>query len=348
MTARSADPSLLARLAQLQADGLEWITGHSNAIALAALLGAAIVAALIVARTVGRRLCANAATHGQPPPVLGRALAKTRLWFMLAVAAHIVARYAHAPDDLAQTIRFVFVIAATLQAAVFARELILGIVETRAVAREGLGSALGIIRLLVTVALFAIAVVVVLSNLGVNVTGIVAGLGIGGIAIGLAAQGIFKDLFAALSILFDAPFRVGDLIRFGDVTGRVEAIGLKTTRIRSLDGEEVVMSNDRLLDQQLRNFRGVARHRIVLRLPLHYRNPAEKLAALPTALAVVIGAIPDARFDQALLGEFRDAAVVLEVVLHTDGGDAATRDRVRHAAMVAMLAHLESQEVALF
>ncbi len=112
----------------------------------------------------------------------------------------------------------------------WARELVLGIIEHRAgglEANSGLGSAIGIIRLLVTIAIFSIAIVVVLDNLGVNVTGLVAGLGIGGIAIGLAAQGIFDDLFSALSIIFDKPFRRGDSIRWDTTSGTVENIGLK-------------------------------------------------------------------------------------------------------------------------
>src|SRR6201999_2371357 len=113
-----------------------------------------------------------------------------------------------------------------------------------------LGSAVGIIRLLVSIAIFAIALIVVLDNLGVNVTGLIAGLGIGGIAIGLAAQGIFADLFAALSIIFDKPFRRGDSIKWDAVSGAVEAIGLKTTRIRSVNGEEVVISNTNLLSKE--------------------------------------------------------------------------------------------------
>ena len=131
-----------------------------------------------------------------------------------------------------------FVISAAFQAAVWARELVLGYVEHRVGADEQhstLGSAVGIIRLLVTVALFAIAIILILDNVGVNVTGLIAGLGIGGIAIGLAAQGIFSDLFAALSIIFDKPFRRGDVIRIEGVQGHVEDIGLKTTRIRVAD-----------------------------------------------------------------------------------------------------------------
>ena len=179
-------------------------------------------------------------------------------------------------------IHIAFVIAACLQAAIWARELILGLVHHRVGgAEEGstLGSAIGIIRLLVTVALFAIAIILILDNLGVNVTGLVAGLGIGGIAIGLAAQGIFSDLFAALSIIFDKPFRKGDVISFGSppTTGIVEHIGLKSTRVRSLGGEEVVMANTKLLEQQLQNWALVGRRRAVMAFGVVYQTPADLL-----------------------------------------------------------------------
>jgi len=151
-----------------------------------------------------------------------------------------------------------------------------------------LGSAIGIIRLLVTVALFAIAIIVILDNLGVNVTGLVAGLGIGGIAIGLAAQGIFSDLFAALSIIFDRPFRRGDGIRFDQLSGSVEQIGLKTTRIRSIDGEEVVISNTNLLNKQIHNFERLEHRRFVLRFGVVYQTAADRLEAIPGLVRAII------------------------------------------------------------
>src|SRR5204862_2749678 len=128
---------------------------------------------------------------------------------------------------------------------------------------SGLGSAVGLIRVLISVAIFIIAVVVVLDNLGVNVTGLIAGLGIGGIAIGLAAQGIFADLFAALAIIFDKPFRRGDSIRWDTTSGTVEQIGLKSTRVRSTTGEEVIISNTNLLGKELHNMQRLKHHRIV-------------------------------------------------------------------------------------
>ena len=131
---------------------------------------------------------------------------------------------------------------------------------------SALASAMAIIRVLVSVALFAIAGILILDNLGVNVTALVAGLGIGGIAIGLAAQGIFADLFAALSILFDKPFKKGDTIRYDSSTGTVERIGLKTTRLRSITGEQLIMANTKLLEREIHNMALAKSRRVTLYL----------------------------------------------------------------------------------
>src|SRR4029453_11539028 len=174
--------------------------------------------------------------------------------------------YAEPPHGVRRFFDILFIIGSALQGAVWARELVLGVVSHRVsdeTSDTTLGNAMALIRVLVSVAVFAIAIIVILDNLGVNVTALVAGLGIGGIAIGLAAQGIFSHLFPALSIIFDRPFRRGDTISFGNppTTGIVEQIGLKTTRVRSLNGEEVVISNAKLLDQQVQNFAQVYRPR---------------------------------------------------------------------------------------
>ncbi len=328
-------------------DSYLWITQHTVQIAIAAIIGTVIAVALLGLKWLGKRLARKYVGTDNWYHIVGNSLGKIRLWFVIVVVAQVVSAYAHAPSDLAQTIYFLFVIAATLQAAVFLREVVLGTIEYRASGRQGLGSALTIIRVLVTFAVFSVAAILILSNLGVNVTGLVAGLGIGGIAIGLAAQGIFRDLFAALSILLDRPFVIGDLIKFGDVTGRVQTIGLKTTRIRSLDGEEVIMSNDKLLDQQIRNFHGIESRRIVLHLPLHYSNASDKLACLPEQIEAVITKVPDSRFGHALLTSFEANAIMFEIILHSTKGDADVRDRVRHQVMSATLAHLDAVGVGL-
>jgi small-conductance mechanosensitive channel len=340
-------PDTPQRIIALWTDSIDWLMVNTGRIVIAGIMAALVVTLLLGAKWLGRRLARKHVDRNHWRRIIGTALGKISLWFVIAVALQLVATYSHAPDDLARTVMFIFVIAATLQATIFVREIILGLIAHRAAGHDTLGSAMNIIRLLITFALFSIATVLILSNLGVNVTGLVAGLGIGGIAIGLAAQGIFKDLFAALSILFDRPFRVSDLIRFNDVIGRVESIGLKTTRIRSLDGEEVIMSNDKLLDQQIRNFHGINQRRIVLKLPLHYANSAASLATLSHALEQRIGAIADSSFDHAILTGFDANAILLEITLHATKGDAAVRDTVRHQAMLATLACLEDAGIGI-
>ena len=325
-----------------------WIADHTRMFVLSAL-----VSALIVILLYGLRLAGKQLSRGPNPwrSIIGRALASMKLWFMVPLAAELVATYAHAPEDVANTIGFVFIITATFQGALFLRELVLGTVEVRAAdpdTHEGLANALGLVRLFVNVVLFVLAFLLILGNLGVNVVGLVAGLGIGGIAIGLAAQGIFRDLFAALSILFDGPFKVGETIKFGDATGKVEAIGLKTTRVRSLDGEQIIMSNDKLLDMQIRNLNGIAERRVLLRLPLHYANDPDQIAELPIKLKAVVEAVRDCRFDHAVLTDFSANAIMLELVFHVTRGAAEVRDKARHEVMLATIRGLQQARVAFY
>jgi small-conductance mechanosensitive channel len=216
---------------------LDWLLANLDRLAIGAVVAAAIVGLMMVMRWIGQRIVAANPENFGWKGIVGRALARTSIFFMVAAAIDIVASYAAVPSKLARLADILFIVAAALQAAIWAREIVIGVIRHRVGEDPGattLGNAMGIIRVLVSVAVFAIAIIVILDNLGVNVTALVAGLGIGGIAIGLAAQGIFSDLFAALSIVFDRPFRRGDLVRYDNTTGTVERIGLKTTRLRSL------------------------------------------------------------------------------------------------------------------
>ena len=275
------------------AQASDWVAGNSVDILLALAAGALIALLLFALRTFGHRLVSDRSADRHWQSLIGRVLARTSSFFIIMCAAELVAEHAETPPAILRVVNILFVVSAALQAAVWGRELILGLIRHRVGEEEGpstLGSAMGIIRLFVSVALFAIALIVILDNLGVNVTGLVAGLGIGGIAIGLAAQGIFKDLFAALSIIFDKPFRKGDGIRFENISGSVEQIGLKTTRLRSLEGEEVVISNAMLLDKQVHNFSNLEHRRLVLRFGLIYQTAPEVLAGVPEIVRSIVEA----------------------------------------------------------
>jgi small-conductance mechanosensitive channel len=328
------------RLDTLWTDSVIWVTQHTVQIVIGLIIGAIVVSILLGAKWIGRRLSKNYANHNHWPRIIGGALSKIRLWFVAAVALHVISNYAHAPDDLAKTVHFLFVIAATLQGAVFIREIILGLVEYRAASADGhvaLSSALGIIRLLVTVVLFAVAMILILSNLGVNVTGLIAGLGVGGIAIGLAAQGIFADLFAALAILFDRPFRKGDAIRVDAMQGTVEDIGLKSTRIRALTGEQVILANKQLLEKEIHNLARLDRRRIVRTLGLTYQTRVEMLEQLPIILRGIVETCDNVTLVRCGLVNFGDSTLDVELQYDVHSEDYEVVFAAQHQVNIAIL-----------
>lgn len=162
--------------------------------------------------------------------------------------------------------------------------------------------------------LWSVVALAVLSNLGVNITAFVASLGVGGIAVALAVQSILADLFASLSIAVDKPFEVGDFVVVGSVAGTVQMIGLKTTRIRSLQGEEVVMSNTDILKQTISNYRPMQERRIVFTFGVAYDTPVDKVEALPGVVRQLVEAQAALRFDRAHFKGFGDSSLDFEVV----------------------------------
>tara|TARA_B100000749_G_scaffold277160_1_gene265601 strand:+ start:2267 stop:3433 length:1167 start_codon:yes stop_codon:yes gene_type:complete len=273
-------------------DTADWFAVHYMQILIA--IGAAIVIYLLLAtlKGLGKRYKGSRGDTIGYTNVLGRTVSKTTHFFMVMVSARLVAGYADAPPVVYRTIVFLFTIATVLQGAIWAREVILGLIERRTLAEDGQGetlaNAMGLIRVLVTVALFAIAGIVVLDNLGVNVTGLVAGLGIGGIAIGLAAQGIFSDLFAALSIIFDKPFRRGESISYDTTTATVEKIGLKSTRLRALTGEKKVISNANLLQKEITSYHTLDHRRLKFAIGVIYQTAPDVAEQIPDILKGIV------------------------------------------------------------
>ena len=314
----------LDQIVQFTTEASDWIDSHLNQIILAAIAGAVILALLHGIKLFGVWLCRPGKVPGRWPEVIGRALAKTRLWFMVAVAAQVIVWLGKAPAEVSAPIHAGFIIAAVLQAAIWVRSIILGMVSIRAEETDpngSLQSAVGLIRLLVTVVVLVLAAIVILANLGVDVTGLLAGLGIGGIAIGLAAQGIFSDLFAALSILFDKPFRKGDTIRWDTTTGTVEAIGLKSSRIRALSGEEIIISNANLLGKELRNFARVETRRHTQLLSLVYRTSPEQCARLGDVIAPLVNAVDGCTFIRCGLETFAPSSLDFTLIYDIEADD---------------------------
>ncbi len=162
--------------------------------------------------------------------------------------------------------------------------------------------------------IWVLAVIILLDNLGYKVSTLIAGLGIGGIAVAIAAQALLKDFFSYFSIVFDRPFKIGDFIIIGDFMGTVEYIGIKTTRIRSLGGEQVIFSNTDLTDSRVRNYRLMEKRRVLFRIGVTYQTSLSHLKEIPKIIENIIKNTKDAAFDRAHFFSYGDFSLIFEVV----------------------------------
>ena len=179
---------------------------------------------------------------------------------------------------------------------------------------EAAKSSLGVVTFVAQFLIWSLFALLALDNLGVNITTLVAGLGVGGVAIALSVQTILGDLLASLSIAFDKPFVPGDLLKVDDFEGTVEFTGFKSTRLRSVTGEQIIISNADLLKSRVRNLGRMAERRTLFRLHVAYETPAEKVAAVPTVVEAAVRNVVGTRFVNCLLASLGRDALEFEVV----------------------------------
>jgi small-conductance mechanosensitive channel len=175
---------------------------------------------------------------------------------------------------------------------------------------------LNLFLVVIKVIAWGIALLVLLDNFGVKISGLLAGLGIGGVAVAFAAQAILADLFSYFTIFFDRPFEIGDYIVVGEYMGAVEYIGMKTTRLRSLGGEEIIFSNTDLTNSRVRNYKRMKERRISFRIGVTYDTPPAQLKEIPELIAGIIKGIAGARFDRAHFIAYGDYSLLFEVVYY--------------------------------
>lgn len=186
--------------------------------------------------------------------------------------------------------------------------------------RAAVGS-LGIIGFILNVVIWALVILLTLDNLGVDITALVAGLGIGGIAVALAVQNILGDLFASLSIALDRPFVVGDFLAVGDFLGSVEYIGIKSTRLRSLSGEQIIMANSDLLSSRVRNYGRMHERRVVFATSIAYETPIELVERVPGLIREIVEAQENTRFDRSHFAKYGCGSLDLETVYYVLSAD---------------------------
>ncbi len=297
-------------------DSMAWLSNNYTELIVTIAIGTLIFFVLgAIKRYAARQVRNNEGLIGYRA-IITQAIARTSKFFMFMVSAQIVVTYSNAPSEIVRTVGFLFTISIVVQVAIWLRELILGFFTRKLSAdpnqSDTLQSAMSLIRVLVTCVIFAIATIVILDNLGVDVTGLVAGLGVGGIAIGLAAQGIFSDLFAALSIIFDKPFRRGEYISYDNTTGRIEEIGLKSTRLRAVTGEEIIISNTNLLDKEITNLTQLGRRRTRYGIGVIYQTEPDDARRIPGLLKQIVED-NDAKFIRSGFVGFGDSSINFEL-----------------------------------
>ena len=173
----------------------------------------------------------------------------------------------------------------------------------------------GILRV-AKILIWGLAIVFLLDNLGFKISAVIAGLGIGGVAVALAAQAVLGDLFSYFAIMFDRPFEVGDFIILDDYLGTIEQIGIKTTRVRSLGGEQLVFSNTDLTNSRLRNYKRMGKRRVVFKLGVTYQTSLDTLKTIPGIIEKAVKDVKDTTFDRAHFFSYADFSLVFEVVYY--------------------------------
>ncbi|TAH36915.1 MAG: mechanosensitive ion channel family protein [Planctomycetota bacterium] len=250
---------------------------------------------------------------------------KTRGFFLVLMAAFVASHSLALPGDTRVIFQRVVTLGVLLQLGFWAGHVvgfaIHAMLNRRAGTDPSRKALAGVFGFLSRLVVWSLIVLLALDNLGVDVTAAVAGLGVGGIAVALALQNILGDLFASLTIILDKPFEIGDAIVIGDFTGTVEEIGLKSTRLRSTGGEQIIASNSDLLGSRIRNFKRMQERRIVFGIGVAYETPKEKLAAIPAIVKEVVSATPDCRYGRAHLKTFGESALQYEIMYMLDSPD---------------------------
>jgi small-conductance mechanosensitive channel len=213
--------------------------------------------------------------------------------------------------------------------------------------RENREHVANVLSIFIKIVLWTVGMLLILSNLGFEISSLVASLGIGGIAVALAVQNILGDIFSSFSIYFDRPFAVGDFIVVGDHMGTVKKIGLKTTRIEALQGEEIVISNTELTSTHIRNFKKMQKRRIVFGFGLTYDTPIEKLKKVPVLVKGVIDPEKNAELNRVHCKGFGDSSLDYEVVYYVLSGDYNDYMDTQQAINIGILEMFEKEEIAM-
>jgi small-conductance mechanosensitive channel len=271
---------------------------------------------------IARRLVASrykkytAAGHRKALRLLAYLAGNTKQFFNFAIALAAAQTSLTLPDKLQHLIANLVMVLILLQVGLWAGRAVRFYLETKEQERgpdQVFAGSLDIINFVARILIWSLVLLVALDNMGVNITALLAGLGVGGVAVALALQNILGDLFASLSIALDKPFVVGDRLEIDTFGGKVERIGIKTTRLRSDSGEQIILSNADILKSRVRNFARAEEQRTLATIRVSYETPTGIIKGIPKLIEGIVREQPNARFDRCHLKTLGDSALMFEL-----------------------------------
>lgn len=280
----------------------------------------------LVKRVATNRLAALASkTDTQWDDIIVGAIDKTKTLFLLVVSIFLASMFLQLPDRAHSILRATFMIFLLIQLGIWLTVISISTVEhysKQTLAKNpAAATTMNAVGFISRIVIWSVIMLVALDSMGINITTVVAGLGIGGVAVALAVQNILGDLFASLSIILDKPFVMGDFLIIDEHMGSVEYIGLKTTRIRSLSGEQLIFSNSDLLKSRIRNYGRMFERRVVFNLGVIYSTPRDKLKRITEIIRDAINAQEKTRFDRSHFMKYGDYALQFETVYYIKSPD---------------------------
>jgi small-conductance mechanosensitive channel len=319
-----------------------------------------LLAVLLVKRLLARRFGRPPAAPGAPAPgarasavheLVQELVRRTRWALLLLPAVFVGAQFLVLAPPLHAALRTLAILALLLQVALWATvviELWVNRERRRRLEQDAASATLfGALDFLLRLVLWVLIALLALGNLGVNVTALIAGLGVGGIAVALALQNILGDVLASLSIAADKPFVIGDTIQVDNFVGVVEDVGLKTTRLRSLSGEQLIFANSDLLKSRIRNLKRMIDRRVVVTFGIDYKTPADQVEKVPEIVRAAVAAQSGARLDRAHFKGFGSSSLDFEAVYFLSDPDYNVYMDSQQAVLLAVMRALEREGIRL-
>ncbi len=312
----------------------DWLATSEGRVALAVFIGGLVIVALQLAKFVARRALRRLANRTDNPldDRVEKLVTDTSQLFVVVLGIFAGTRVLELGERVDLWTERVVILVVLWQIGRWVSSLIIYLVDRMGRPDRTDDSAIvnteqarkrapAVVRLIAQLLVWSIVVLVALDNLGVDVTALVAGLGIGGVAVALAVQNVLGDLLASLSIVLDRPFEVGHFVIVGDELGTVERIGLKTTRVRALSGQQIIFSNSDLLNSRIHNYRRMAERRVVVRLVVDYATTTEQLDRVIGGVKAVVSELERVRFDRFHLDRPGENGFELELVYWLEDPD---------------------------